>query len=91
VRRIEDFEFILAEATVRYRLPILLQDHVRVRMHITDVTRRSFRFLAELFDPRDGRVYTEAETVQVMYDYGEGRVKPVPPEFLEKVRDYIGG
>ena len=39
----------------------------------------------------DGRVYTEAETVQVMFDYGKGRVKPVPPEFLEKVRDYIGG
>ena len=91
VRRIEDFEFILAEATVRYRLPILLQDHVRARMHITDVTRSSFRFRAQLFDPRDGRVYTEAETVQVMYDYGKGRVKPVPPDFLEKVRDYIGG
>jgi acyl-CoA thioesterase FadM/nitroreductase len=90
-RRIEDFEFILAEATVRYRLPILIQDHVRLRMHITDVTRSSFRFRAELFDPRDGRVFTEAETVQVMYDYGKGRVKPVSPEFLEKVRDYIGG
>ncbi len=91
VRKIEDYEVILAEATVRYRLPILLQDQVRLRMHITDVARSSFRFRAELFDPRDGRVFTEAETVQVMYDYGKGRVKHVSPEFLEKVRDYIGG
>jgi hypothetical protein len=27
----------------------------------------------------------------VMYDYEQGRVKPVPPGFLETVRDYIGG
>jgi len=91
VGRIEDYEFILAEATVRYRLPILLQDQVRLRMHITDIARSSFKFKADLFDPRDGRVFTEAETVQVMFDYATGRVKPVSAEFLAKVRDYIGG
>ncbi len=91
VGRIEDYEFILAEATVRYRLPILLQDQVRLRMHITDVARSSFRFRAELFDPRDGRVFTEAETVQVMFDYAAGRVKPVSEKFLARVKEYIGG
>ena len=91
IRKVEEYDWILAEATVRYRLPILLQDQVGLRMHITDVARSSFRFRAELYDPRDGRVFTEAETVQVMYDYEKGRVKTVPPEFLEKVRDYIGG
>jgi len=91
IGRIEDYEFILAEATVRYRLPILLQDQVRLRMHITDIARSSFKFKADLFDPRDGRVFTEAETVQVMFDYATGRVKPVSAEFLAKVRDYIGG
>ena len=90
-RRIEDYEFILAEATVRYRIPIVLQDQVRLRMHVTDVARSSFRFQAELFDPRDGRVFTEAETVQVMYDYAKGRVKPISEAFLGKVKDYIGG
>jgi len=91
VRRVEDYTVILAEASVRYRLPILLQDQVRLRMHITDVARSSFRFRAELFDPRDGRVYTEAETVQVMFDYATGRPTTIPPEFLEKVRPYVGG
>lgn len=91
VRRVEDYEVILAEAAVRYRIPILLQDAVRLRMHITDVSRSSFRFQAQLFDPRDGRVFTEAETVQVTYDYAAGRAKPIPPEFLEKIREYVGG
>jgi acyl-CoA thioesterase FadM/nitroreductase len=91
VGKIEDYEVILAEATVRYRLPILLQDEVRLRMYITDIFRSSFRFRADLYDRRDGRVFAEAETVQVMYDYAAGRAKRVPPEFLDKVKDYIGG
>ena len=91
MNRVEDIEFILAEATVRYRLPILLQDAVRLRMCVTDISRSAFRFRCELFDPRDGRVYTEAETVQVMYDYRTGRPKPVTAGFLETVKPYVGG
>ncbi len=91
VERVEEYEWILAEATVRYRIPILLQDHVRARMVVTDVARSSFRFRAELFDPRDGRVFAEAETVLVMYDYATGRAKPMSQEFRETVRDYVGG
>lgn len=91
VRRVEEYDFILAEATVRYRLPIVLQDQVRVRMHVTDVSRSSFRFQAALFDPRDGRVFTEAETIQVMYDYAKGRAKSITPDLVERLKDYIGG
>ena len=89
--RVEDFRFILAEISCRYRIPILLHDRVFVRMHITDVYRSSFRFRCELFDPRDGRVFVEAETVQVMYDYRTGRPAPMDADFLAKVSDYIGG
>jgi len=90
-RKVEDIRFILAEATVRYRIPILLHDRVRLRMFITDIFRSSFRFRCELFDPCDGRVFTEADTVQVMYDYETGRPQPVSSDFLEKVGQYIGG
>jgi acyl-CoA thioesterase FadM len=60
-------------------------------MHVTDVSRSSFRFRSELFDPRDGRVFVEAETVQVMFDYSTGRPRPIDDAFLDKIRDYIGG
>ena len=89
--RVEDIRFILAEVSCRYRIPILLHDRVFVRMHIADVHRSSFRFRCELFDPRDGRVFVEAETVQVMYDYATGRPVPVASDFLARARDYIGG
>jgi len=89
--RVEDIRFILAEVSCRYRVPILLHDRVFVRMHITDVHRSSFRFRCALYDPRDGRVFVEAETVQVMYDYTTGRPAPVDADFLARAREYIGG
>jgi acyl-CoA thioesterase FadM/nitroreductase len=89
--KVEDISFILAEASVRYRIPILLQDRVRLRMFVTDLSRSSFRFRCELFDPGDGRVFTEAETVQVMYDYAARRPRPIDAAFLEKIREYVGG
>ena len=89
--RVEDIDFILAESYCRYRAPILLQDPVRLRMHVTDVSRSSFRYRCALFDARDGRVFAEAETVQVAYDYAAGRPKAISPGFLEKVADYVGG
>jgi acyl-CoA thioesterase FadM len=58
---------------------------------VTDISRSSFRFRCELFDPRDGRVFIEAETVQVMYDYAAGRPRPIDAQFLEKIREYVGG
>ena len=89
--RVEDIGFILAEVSCSYRIPILLHDRVFVRMHITDVYRSSFRFRCDLYDPRDGRVFVEAETVQVMYDYRMGCAVPVGADFLAKARDFIGG
>ncbi len=91
VRRIEEIDFVIAESSCRYKAPILLHDTVRLRLHVTDVSRSAFRFRYLLFDPDDGRVFTEAETVQVAYDYAAGRPRPVSPGFLEKVRAYTEG
>ncbi len=91
VRRIEDIDFVIAESSCRYKAPILLHDTVRLRLHISDVSRSSFRFRYLMFDPDDGRVFTEAETVQVVYDFAAGRPKAVSSEFLEKVGPFIGG
>ncbi len=89
LRRVQEVRFILAEAIVRYRIPILLEDAVRLRMTVTDVSRSSFRFLCELFDPRDGRVFTEAETVQVIYDYAAGRSVPLSSEDAAILRQFM--
>jgi len=86
-----DFPFILAEITIRYRTPIQLVDRVQVRMHVTDVARSSFRFRYQLRDPRDGRVFVEAESTQVAYDYRAGHAVLLTAVFLEKLGPFVGG
>ena len=86
-----EFPFILAEITVRYRTPITLGDRLQARLHVTDVARSSFRFQYVLRDPGDGRVFVEAESTQVAYDYRAGRPVPLAPEFLAKLEPYVGG
>ncbi|HEY3355125.1 MAG TPA: nitroreductase family protein [Polyangia bacterium] len=90
-RRPDEIDLILAQADCRYVRPIQLSDVVHVRMFVTDVGTSAFAFQAELFDPRDGRVFAQAETVQVQYDYAAGRPLPLRPELLAQIRDYIGG
>jgi acyl-CoA thioesterase FadM len=57
-------------------------------MWVADISRSSYRFRYELFDPSDGRVFVEAETVQVMYDYAANRTIPLDPAFLALAREY---
>jgi YbgC/YbaW family acyl-CoA thioester hydrolase len=90
-RRVEDIRFIVGEVWCRYRIPVLLHDRLRVRMHIADVSRSSFRFRYELVDPRDGRLFAEADSIQVMYDYAAGKPVPLDAKFLDAVRDYVSG
>jgi YbgC/YbaW family acyl-CoA thioester hydrolase len=90
-RRVEDIRFIVGEVSCRYRIPVLLHDRVRVRMHVADLSRSSFRFRYDLVDPLDGRLFAEADTVQVMYDYATGRAIPLDAKFLDAVRDYVSG
>ena len=87
-RQVKDIPFIIAEVSCTYRLPIFLHDRVRIRMWITDVSRASYRFRYEIFDPGDGRVFVEAETVQVMYDYEAKRPIPLDPAFAAVAREY---
>jgi len=90
-KEVKDVPFIIAEVSCSYRAPIFLHDRVRIRMWITDISRSSYRFRYEIFDPGNGRIFVEAETVQVMYDYETQRPVPLPPALVDVVREYVAG
>ncbi|MCL1925883.1 MAG: nitroreductase family protein [Syntrophorhabdaceae bacterium] len=87
--QVRNIPFIIADVSCSYRAPIFLHDQVRVRIWITDISRSSYRFRYEIFNPADGRIFVEAETVQVMYDYKAKQTIPLPPAFLDVVREYV--
>ncbi|MCL2103336.1 MAG: acyl-CoA thioesterase [Syntrophorhabdaceae bacterium] len=88
-RQVKDIPFIIAEVSCIYRAPIFLQNQVRLRIWVTDISRSSYRFHYEVFDPEDGHIFVEAETVQVMYDYEAKRPVPMNPELVGMLREYL--
>jgi acyl-CoA thioester hydrolase len=80
------FSIILAEITCVYRGQIFLRDKIQVGIKIRCFKRKSFVFdYIILADQEDGikRKVVDAQSIQVMYDYFEGKSIDVPKEFIE--------
>ena len=68
--------FIVARVEIDYRRAALPGQRLRVRLGAGTIGRSSFTVEYEIVDPATGERIAEARTVQVAYDYEEGR--PVP-------------
>jgi acyl-CoA thioester hydrolase len=85
--------YVIAEATVRYKAPIFLDDALLGAASIRTVGNRSFVMEYELrvgesFE--DGRVVAEGESAQVFYDPLTDEVQPRPEWFLPAVAELEG-
>ena len=87
---LEDVDFILAEAHVRYHARILYPLTLMVGVRISKLGKKHFvmEYLAQ--DP-EGRALASGETTMVMFDYRAGKAKPLPPEVASAIRDHEGG
>lgn len=85
-----DFNFILAHVSIDFRSPLVLGETVYVGVRVTRVGRKSFHFAYELREGHSGRLVAEANSVQVMYDYGQQTTVPVSPEFRQRLESFEG-
>ena len=77
-RGYENVPFVLAHASIDFRLPTTTDSVVRVHLRTHWMSRSSYGMCYVLTEKGSGRVVAEAETVQVTYDYAAGRSMPVP-------------
>ncbi len=85
--------YVIAEATVRYKAPIFLDDTLLGAASIRTVGNRSYAMdfelrVGESFDA--GRVVAGGESAQVFYDPQTDEVKPRPEWFLPAVAELEG-
>jgi len=80
-----EFQFILAEANIRYRSPATLGDQLTIAIWVSKVGRKSFVFDYRLTEARTGRLVAEGCTTQVWYDYASGTSRPVPEAIVERM------
>lgn len=76
-RPFESEGFLIARVEADYRLPILLEDLVRIELRVIRVGNSSFDCAYRVTRGTDGTILAEAKTVQVMLDFKTNRPTPL--------------
>ena len=87
---VEEFDFVLAELTVRYHYAAKLGDELLVGCRVTELRRSSFLMELTIVDARTGQLVAEVHSVQVMYDFATERSMPISDDRRRKVEAFEG-
>jgi acyl-CoA thioester hydrolase len=90
IQNVEDFDFVLAELTVRYQAAAKLGDDLIIACRVTELRRSSFLMEAVIVDAKSGKLMAEAHSAQVMYDYERDKTIPIPDERRRQVEEFEG-
>lgn len=82
---LNEVDFILAEATVRYHARILYPQVLNVGARVAKLGKKHF-VMEYLALGRDGEALASGQTTLVMFDYEARRSKPMPPEMVAAIR-----
>lgn len=86
---VADIDYVLAEIRVQFKQRILYPATLTVRAGVTHVGNASFVMRYELAD-EEGVLLASGESVQVMYDYENGRSKRLPAELRARIEQFEG-
>jgi acyl-CoA thioester hydrolase len=79
---------IVAEASCTYLRPVKLGQTVEVALRTTRIGHKSLEMAYQL--SVDGQPVATGRTVQVAFDYGAGRSRPVPDAWREAIARFEG-
>jgi acyl-CoA thioester hydrolase len=74
----QDFNFIIAEAHIRYVSQAKFGDPLAVDITTTEIRSKAWVWTYRIVDTRDERLVAEGSTVQVMFDYTAQQSMPIP-------------
>ena len=74
----QDFNFIIAEAHIRYVSQAKFGDPLAIDITTTEIRTKAWVWTYRVVDTRNERLIAEGSTVQVMFDYGSQKSMPIP-------------
>jgi acyl-CoA thioester hydrolase len=86
---LNDVRFIVARVECDYLAPATLGDQLVVRLRASAVGRASFTLDYEICEPGGSRVFANARTVLVFYDYKTGKSARIPDDVREMLGRYL--
>jgi len=85
-----DIGIMIAEASGKSRSPLALSEQVTIYARVSALRKSSF-FLEYHLHGEDDRLVATARTVQVCYDYTQGRPIPIPDQWRAAITTYEPG
>ena len=74
---LKEHGFIVARVEIDYRKAALPGDRLLVRLRVEDIGRSSFKVGYEILNARTRELVAEAKSVQVAFDYTQGKAVPI--------------
>jgi len=74
---LKEHGFIVARVEIDYRKAALPGDRLLVRLRVEDIGRSSFKLGYEILNARTRELVAEAKSVQVAFDYAQGKSVPI--------------
>ncbi len=90
IEKLEQFDFVLAELTARYRLSAELGDDLIAGCRVTELRRSSFVMEHEVRNANTGQLVFEMTSIQVMFDYAKGKSIQVSDLRRQQIEDFEG-
>jgi len=82
---ITDHGFIVARVEIDFRKPALPGERLLIRLRVDSLGRSSFTVAYEILNARTREVIAEGKSVQVAYDYAQGKSVPLAEDFRAKL------
>lgn len=82
---LKEHGFIVARVEIDYRKPALPGDRLLVRLRVEDIGQSSFKVGYEILNTRTRELVAEAKSVQVAFDYTQGKSVPISASLRAKL------
>lgn len=80
---------ILAHAEIDYKSTAKLRDELTVNIRTSSVGNTSWIYEYEIQNERENRLVATGKTVQVAFDYTQGKPIPIPSEIRAKLQQEV--
>jgi acyl-CoA thioester hydrolase len=85
----KDISFILAHVNIDFKLPITLNDNPEVITRVKSIGSTSWWFEHKIIDSKiTEKIFAEAKSVQVVYNYDTKKKEPIPEDFREILQKF---